>query len=563
MKQQNDTKEVQKKRRPGWATSLTERMLTILLLLVQMPFASVSNLAARHELRGSSRTAVNDDLQWLYKGDYVGRVERGWSQKARRRYYSTTKGIDAAMDISGEPLEWGVTETALKRLLRQGQLVEMLYDTAPRLFGSNAVDEPWRHAYPLVRLRWLSRGPVAAVAEYQLNFIGDPKVRRLVVSYTWYGLRPKPNPLPRESDRWLDGAFTSRETRTNGSFWHCGVVVLAADRLSGLRARRDLPPDIARAIITVDGSGRLSTVETMYPSIPPAVMITAAKAPADPGRPERIETHLQRDLVLANTSGCTEQRILSAIEEWPGCRVGQLARLCGHPASAVRKAAACFVEAGLVDREADGAHYPTEVILKMAEDRDRLGHRKTRGRAGAELSPGGGRRAHMSRHESGVIELAIRFRREGFCVAAGWRMVDNHGGRTQVSPDLWALVPLGDGRGLWHAVEYERSATKRSAIERKLRPYRCAMQMGEGQPVLMVCETAAAAAEFAAQGWDLPMSVAVYREALERPWSGQASPWRHGGEKVDVDHLCRMPLWSREKRDRCEYFLVESIGHQL
>ena len=548
------------KRRPGWATGLSARMMIVLSLLRQMPFASVSNLAARHELRGSSRTAINNDLEWLHAGDYVGRVKRGWSQKAKRRYYLTTKGIDAEMNISGEPLEWGITETALKRLLRQGQLVETLYDAAPRLFSSNAVDEPWRRGYPLVRLGWLSRGPVAAVAEYQLNFIGDAGVRRLMVPFVWYGIRPKPNSLPRESNQWLDGVATSQE---GGSFWQCGVVVLAADRLSGLRARRDLAPDIARAIITVDDAGRLSTVETMYPSIPPTARMTSAKAPVDPGRPEQIETHLERDPVLANTAGCTDHRILTAIEEWPGCRIGQLARLCGHPASTVRKAAARFVAAGLVDREADGAHYPTEVILKMAEDRDRLGHRKTRGRAGAERSPGGGRRAHMSRHETGVVELAIRFRREGCCVASGWRMVDDHGGRTQVSPDLWAVVPLGDGRALWHAVEYERSATTESAIARKLRPYRCAQEMGEGQPVLMVCETEAAAAEFADQGSDLPMSVAVYQEALERPWRGPASPWRRSGEKVDVGHLYCMPLWSREKRDHWEYLLVERIGHQL
>ena len=122
---------------------------------------------------------------------------------------------------------------------------------------------------------------------------------------------------------------------------------------------------------------------------------------------------------------------------------------------------------------------------------------------------------------------------------------------------------MHDGRAMWHAVEYERSATSQGSIERKLRPYRRALQMGEGQPVLMVCETETAAARFAALGPELPMSVSVYREVLGSPFAGQASPWSYQGKAVDIDHLCRVPLWSREHRDRGEYLLVERTGMQL
>ena len=550
-------------RRYGSATGFPTRVKSILTLLLQMPLASVSNLLERHELQGASRPLINEALQWLYAGDYVGRVERGWTQKAKRRYFLQSKGITAAMKISGTPLAWGVTENALKRLLRQGQLVEMLYDAGPCFFGSIAVCEAWRCEFPLVRLQWLSRGPVAAVAEYQLNLLGYASVRWLIIPYVWYGTRPKPNPQPRELHQWLDGVATSREEWRDGSARLCGVVILAADRLSGMRARRELPSAIPRSIVTAEAADRLSVIETMYPTILPATTMTSVKAPAGPGLPERIEKHLEKDPVLANCLGRTDHKILSAIEEWAGCRIAQLARLCGHPSSTVRGAVHRFAEAGLVNREADGSLYPTELILKMAEDRDRLGRRKTRGRAGAERSPGGGRRIHMSRHESGVVELAIRFRREGFCVAAGWRMVVDHRNRTQVSPDLWALVPMRGGRGMWHAVEYERSATSPGAIERKLRPYRCALHMGEGQPVLMVCETDTSAARFTALGSELPMSVAAYREVLEKPFGGQNSPWRHGGATVDIGHLCRMPLWSRENRDYWEYLLVERTGLQL
>ena len=291
--------------------------------------------------------------------------------------------------------------------------------------------------------------------------------------------------------------------------------------------------------------------------------MASAKAPAGPGRPDRIEAHLERDPVLSSCAGSTDYRFLAAIEEWPGCRVGQLARLCGHPPSAARGAVERFARAGLVEREAGGGIYPTDLILRMAEERDRLGHRKTRGRAGAERSPSGGRRVHMSRHESGVVELAVRFRRERVFVAAGWRMVIDHHGQTQVTPDLWALVPMADGRGLWHAVEFERSATSERSVERKLRPYQVTWEMGMGQPTLMVCETETAAARFERLAKDLPMSVAVYRKALRQPFRGPRSPWRRDGATVDVGHLCRVPMWSRENRDHWEYILVEELGMQL
>ena len=542
---------------------MTDRMKSVLSLLWQMSLASVSNLASRLELRGTSRTATINDLEWLYAGDYVGRIERGWRQKAKLRYFLTSKGIAAAMAASGESLEWGVTEAALKRLLRQGQLVEMLYDTAPVLFGSNAVCEDRRRQYPLVKLEWLSQGPVAAMAEYQLNFRADAPFRRLTVPFVWYGIRPKPNLLPRELNQWPDGVATSCGQRKGEPARLSGVVILAADRLSGMRARRDLAPDIPRAIVTVDDANRWSVIETMQPSIFTAATMTSARTPAGPGVPERVETHLERDPVLSNCAGRTDYKLLTAIEEWPGCRAGQLARLCRHPASAVRRAVDRFAAAGLVEREGGGEIYPTDLILRAAEERDRLGHRKTRGRAGAERSPSGGRRIHMSRHESGVIELAIRFRQERIFVAAGWRMVVDHHGQTQVSPDLWALIPMGDGRGLWHGVEYERSATSEGAIERKLRPYRAALEMGMGLPLLMVCETEAAATRFEVLGAELPMSVAVYRDVQGRPFNGPTSPWQRDGATVDVGHLSRVPLCSRENRERWEYILVEGMGMQL
>ena len=387
----------------------------ILSLLREMPFASVSDLAARHELEGISRATVNHHLQWLYLRDYVGLIVRGWSQRAKRRYYLHSKGIDAVMAIANEPLEWGMTETALRRLLRQGQLLEMMYDTAPRLFSSNAVSEAWRLNFPLVRLQWVSRGPIAALAEYQYDPCGDELVPRLMVPYVWYGNRPKPNPLPRDLTEWFSEITANPGAPTGTKIYFCGIVILAADRLSGMRSRKDLEPSRPRALVTSGNACGGSLIEAMELIPTEGSISNAGVAPAHPGQPERIETeYIVQDPIQANVLGKTDHKVLTTVEEWPGCSTRQLARLCGHPPSKVRGTIDRFVKAGLMERNADGTLYPTELILKLAEDRDRLGHRKTRGRAGAERSPGGGRRAHMSRHESGVVELAIRFKRELF-----------------------------------------------------------------------------------------------------------------------------------------------------
>ena len=186
-----------------------------------------------------------------------------------------------------------------------------------------------------------------------------------------------------------------------------------------------------------------------------------------------------------NVLGKTDHLILTTVEEWQAGNVDQIARLCGHPPSKVRKVIRRFEQAGLVEGDKDGKQYPAVVTRKFAEVRDRLGHRKTRGRAGAEWSPSGSRRAHMSEHEPGVVELAARFRKERIFAAAGWRMVVDFPYRTQIAPDLWALIPLNDGRTLWHAVEYEKTAIKDSLITLKLKPYRLALDMGRGHPLLI------------------------------------------------------------------------------
>ena len=293
--------------------------------------------------------------------------------------------------------------------------------------------------------------------------LGHALTGRLIVPYAWYGFRPKPNPLPKNITQWLSEIMPGLIDQTSWQAWFGGVVIVAPDRLSGMRARRDLDPTTPRAIVTTDHPYGGTVIEAMEPDLHMIHAEPVAKAPVRLGQPERIKGYLKHDPVQANVVGKSDHRILTAVEEWQAGSVDQIARLCGHPTSKVRKAIRRFEKAGLVEGDEDGKLYPTDRIRVLAEHRDRLSRRKARGRAGAERSPSGRRRAHMSEHEAGVVEIAARFRKEGMFVAAGWRMIINFPYRTQIAPDLWALIPLNDEWAVWHALEYEKTATNGAA----------------------------------------------------------------------------------------------------
>ena len=106
-----------------------------------------------------------------------------------------------------------------------------------------------------------------------------------------------------------------------------------------------------------------------------------------------------------------------------------------------------------------------------------------------------------------------------------------------MDPDLWLLLPIGDGRGIWTCVEYERSATDDSKIDGKIGPYRTLLLEGQATPILMVTEERDPAEIFASRGDDIPMLVATYDNVISGPWYGPKSVWRYRGATVDIDHL--------------------------
>ena len=146
--------------------------------------------------------------------------------------------------------------------------------------------------------------------------------------------------------------------------------------------------------------------------------------------------------------------------------------------------------------------------------------------------------------------MASKLRKDGFKVFPGWRLEITYPGEngTQVRPDLWVLVPLGDGTAMWHAVEVERSATADAAIDRKLAPHRIARDWGGIWPVLVVAGKGtksergrrvdlAAAERFAARGSDLPPAGHPLFTGDQGRHDRPRSRWIRNLERVSITHL--------------------------
>ena len=113
---------------------------------------------------------------------------------------------------------------------------------------------------------------------------------------------------------------------------------------------------------------------------------------------------------------------------------------------------------------------------------------------------------------------------------SGLRMVINFPDETQLAPDLWLIIPIGDGTGLLVAVEYEQTAKNSKRVEVKLHPHFVARDLNAPFPMLMACKEKAVPI-FQAQGVGLFMLVASLQDALEDRWVLPRRNARNGGKE--------------------------------
>ena len=107
-------------------------------------------------------------------------------------------------------------------------------------------------------------------------------------------------------------------------------------------------------------------------------------------------------------------------------------------------------------------------------------------------------------------------------------------GLTQVRSDLLVLVsdcPVGEGA---HFIEYERHAVAPYEVAHKLGPYRRMERLGRPLPLLMVCRTEQAEANFREVREGLPMLTGTQERAFAGPLTGNATVWRLDGAQVTL-----------------------------
>ena len=157
-------------------------------------------------------------------------------------------------------------------------------------------------------------------------------------------------------------------------------------------------------------------------------------------------------------------------------------------------------------------------------DRDNVG--RIRQRFG-EYSTARGRIRKAS-HDKNAHRLQGQFLKRGgnrrrtapdqrWFATSGLRMVINFPDETQLAPDLWLIIPIGDGTGLLVPVEYEQTAQNSRRVEMKLHPHFVARHLNAPFPLLMAC-TETALQTFQAQGVGLLMLVASFQDALADGW---------------------------------------------
>ena len=136
---------------------------------------------------------------------------------------------------------------------------------------------------------------------------------------------------------------------------------------------------------------------------------------------------------------------------------------------------------------------------------------------------------------------------------SGLRMVINFPGKTQVAPDVWLIMPIGNGWGLLVAGEYEQSALTDNRVKKKLGPYDVARQLDAAVPMLMACKRRAVQ-DFRVRGHRLAMLVASFREALAGRWMLPNQNPNAAPQIVDAQRLARRK-WRDELLQRLDLTL--------
>ena len=456
--------------------------------------------------------------------------------------FAATSPVDDESGNSGnrdspghEHPPWTATSRGLEISLRRLAMLEPVYALAPDLLKSGRVNLPPGETAAsgearMTDFRLLRHGGFYhAVARY------GPDVW---TPFTYAGLHATERVLRRKEQHrfWGVDCYSHEEDRNlrigNRLFYEdpdqevepSAQVVVAFDAWAGELARSTLSLDTPTLFCTPDGN--CTPAVELRPS---RDLVSDPAGHPNVGRPENVNLWLRDNADISAIDGRLAHRLFMAVCQFPAMRVSWLAEVVKSGPRQVRRHLRRFVETGLV-AVFDERHYLTEQGMKRAANMSRVLPGIIKSRHGPYLDRW--YREHEQRHNDGVNRLVVRFAREGVEAFAGWRAEVNVPGLTQVRPDLVVLVsdgPFGQGP---HYIEYERHAVAPYEVAHKLGPYRRMATLGRPLPLLMVCQTGQAEANFREARGGLPMLTAAQGPAFAGPLTGTATVWRMDGAQV-------------------------------
>ena len=270
----------------------------------------------------------------------------------------------------------------------------------------------------------------------------------------------------------------------------------------------------------------------MQPAYPQGWLLPSEEPALKLGKISNLPNRIAREPGLALVSDVPTHRVLRAVELVPLLNQTGYGNFLKANRQAVAKELTSLKEAGLM--KVNGGLYELDnrghsFVARL----DRTSPATVRGRYRTGND--------QPLHKRGLARIALKFRQEGIDVAPEWRFVCNIEDVAQIKPDLWVLIPRGDGTFAWYAVEYERTARYETQWAIKQDPYRTFLREKFPVPCLMICETPEAARICEKLGDDLPMLVCTYKYFLKWKFEGEKSIWRHKGSVVDMTYLPTNP----------------------
>ena len=522
-----------------------ERQRWLVEQLNDCPWAGAKDLAA---LGPFTVSQVRKSLADLERQGLVKGITMGATRPRQTRYVLTGDGVQRFREISGLEPSWYTCEVGVRDLAGRLPMVEQVYEVLPKLLGPGRflAIPGLREGYVprLTGFTWLRQGSWHAIVEFEGN---------LWFVITWVGLWSTVKTL---RDKWRDrlrggmyqsqwdffsGAYVERDAMP--SAW----VIVAQDLWAAQLGIEEVAPDAHddEKLVFVNGED----ISVSFGVAPSRDSVTETTHVRNTGEPGRAVDRLSRNPKFAAINGKGRHGIFNVVSEYHGATAAQVRRYLNDATDErVGDVLREQVEAGLVARFGRN-HYLAKGGWDRAGAIDRRSSDTIGNMLKAFVKPEDSTRTRYRKHDSLVLEIAIRLKRHGYACANGWRAnLDVQGMRT-VKPDLMVLVGDGPFRHGWYFLEMERSAATPQAVEHKLRTYLNFKQKGLDLPFIVVTETRRAALFFQEYGRLLGLDImtALYSEVMSEPLAGPATAFRHLGEPALLypagDDPNRLLLW--------------------